>query len=50
MAEADLSVAMDNALPQVKKVANYVTDMNYNDGLALFLEKYFAAHPLSTTK
>lgn len=50
MAEADLSVAMGNALPQVKKVANYVTDMNYNDGLALFLEKYFAAHPLSTTK
>lgn len=50
MAEADLSVAMGNALPQVKAIANYVTDTNYNDGLALFLERYFAEHPLADVK
>ncbi|BBM22542.1 hydrolase, HAD superfamily, Cof family [Lactiplantibacillus plantarum] len=50
MAEADLSVAMGNALPQVKTIANYVTDTNYNDGLALFLERYFAEHPLADVK
>ncbi|VDG18818.1 HAD superfamily hydrolase [Lactobacillus plantarum JDM1] [Lactiplantibacillus mudanjiangensis] len=47
MAEADLSVAMGNALPQVKSVANYETDTNYNDGLAKFLAQYFEEHPLS---
>ncbi|MFC6182367.1 HAD family hydrolase [Lactiplantibacillus daowaiensis] len=47
MAEADLSVAMGNALPQVKSTANYVTDTNYNDGLAKFLVQYFDQHPLA---
>ncbi|CAM3232594.1 HAD family hydrolase [Lactiplantibacillus plajomi] len=45
MAEANYSVAMGNALPQVKKVANYETDTNYNDGLAKFLENYFEGQP-----
>jgi len=45
MAEAELSVAMGNALPQVKSAANYVTDTNYNDGLAQFLDNYFAKKP-----
>ncbi|MFB9770438.1 HAD family hydrolase [Lactiplantibacillus modestisalitolerans] len=44
---AELSVAMGNALPQVKAAANYVTETNYNDGLALFLEQYFEQHPLN---
>ena len=47
MAAADLSVAMGNALPQVKTAANFVTDTNYNDGLALFLEDYFKKYPLN---
>ena len=46
MAEADLSVAMGNAQPEVKKVANYETDTNDNDGLTKFLEHYFEKHPL----
>lgn len=49
MAEAHYSVAMGNALPQVKKVANYVTDTNYNDGLAKFLENYFERQPEKQT-
>ncbi|RRK09406.1 HAD family phosphatase [Lactiplantibacillus garii] len=47
MAEADLSVAMGNALPQVKSIANFVTETNYNDGLAKFLDEYFQQHPLA---
>lgn len=46
MGEAKYSVAMGNALPQVKSIANYVTDTNYNDGLAKFLDDYFEQHPL----
>ncbi|WP_125608115.1 HAD family hydrolase [Lapidilactobacillus bayanensis] len=41
MKEADISVAMGNALPQVKQLANYETDTNKNDGLAKFLHDYF---------
>lgn len=44
--QADLSVAMGNALPAVKKAANYITGTNDNDGLADFLEQYFNKHPL----
>ncbi|KRN99665.1 hydrolase, had superfamily, cof family [Companilactobacillus kimchiensis] len=47
MQEAELSVAMGNALPEVKKIANYETDTNINDGLAKFLERYFQKHPLA---
>lgn len=41
MQVADISVAMGNALPQVKEIANYETDTNTNDGLAKFLRQYF---------
>ncbi|MQS75193.1 HAD family hydrolase [Companilactobacillus halodurans] len=41
MQEAKLSVAMGNGLKEVKKQANYVTEANVNDGLAIFLENYF---------
>lgn len=41
MHAADISVAMGNALPQVKAIANYETDTNTNDGLAKFLRDYF---------
>jgi len=46
MKAAGLSVAMGNAQPGVKDVANYLTDTNENDGLAKFLEQYFEKHPL----
>lgn len=46
MKEANMSVAMGNALREVKQTANYVTDTNANDGLAVFLEDYFQNHPL----
>lgn len=41
MQAADISVAMGNALPQVKQIAHYETDTNTNDGLAKFLRSYF---------
>ncbi|KRK90566.1 HAD family hydrolase [Companilactobacillus futsaii] len=41
MKEAKYSVAMGNGLPEVKKVANFVTETNAKDGLAKFLEDYF---------
>lgn len=41
MKEAKMSVAMGNGLEEVKKQANYVTSTNLEDGLAVFLEKYF---------
>lgn len=41
MQEAKLSVAMGNALKDVKEIANYTTDTNANDGLSKFLEHYF---------
>ncbi|MCP8857308.1 HAD family hydrolase [Latilactobacillus fuchuensis] len=39
--EAKYSVAMGNALPEVKAVANYVTETNNNDGVARFLQQQF---------
>lgn len=41
MKEAKYSVAMGNGLPEVKEIANFVTDTNAKDGLAKFLENYF---------
>ncbi|MFC6177201.1 HAD family hydrolase [Companilactobacillus huachuanensis] len=41
MKEAKYSVAMGNALPEVKKQANYETNTNDNDGLSRFLEHFF---------
>lgn len=39
MQEVGMSVAMGNALAEVKKHANEVTDTNNNDGIAKFLSK-----------
>ncbi|MBN2219184.1 MAG: HAD hydrolase family protein, partial [Kosmotogaceae bacterium] len=36
-----LSVAMENALPEVKAVCNYVTQSNNDDGVALAIEEIF---------
>lgn len=37
---SSVSVAMGNALEDVKKVCKYVTDTNDNDGIMTFLKKY----------
>lgn len=39
---AGVGVAMGNAHPKVKAVAKHITDSNEQDGVAKFLEKYFA--------
>lgn len=41
MRVADISVAMGNAVPAVKRIAKYETASNTEDGIALFLEEYF---------
>ncbi len=38
--ECGYRVAMKNALPSLKKIADYITDDNNNDGVARFLENY----------
>jgi hydroxymethylpyrimidine pyrophosphatase-like HAD family hydrolase len=38
---AGISVAMGNAVPEVKRVARYVTDTNVDDGVANFLTDFF---------
>jgi hydroxymethylpyrimidine pyrophosphatase-like HAD family hydrolase len=38
---AKVSVAMDNAIPSIKQVATHSTKSNQQDGVAVFLEKYF---------
>jgi hydroxymethylpyrimidine pyrophosphatase-like HAD family hydrolase len=37
---AGISVAMKNALPEVKAVARFETLTNEEDGVAVFLENY----------
>ena len=37
---AGIGVAMDNAIPSVKEVANFVTKSNLEDGVAFAIEKY----------
>ena len=37
---AGVGVAMDNAIPAVKEVANFVTKSNLEDGVAWAIEKY----------
>ncbi|MGU0171551.1 HAD hydrolase family protein [Escherichia coli] len=37
---AGVGVAMDNAIPSVKEVANFVTKSNLEDGVAFAIEKY----------
>lgn len=38
---AGMGVAMGNANPELKSIANYVTDTNENDGVANYLKGYF---------
>ena len=33
-----LSVAMDNAIDEIKKIADHICDSNDNDGVAKYLE------------
>ena len=37
---AGMGVAMDNAIPSVKEVANFVTKSNLEDGVAWAIEKF----------
>lgn len=37
---AGLGVAMDNSSEEIKKIANFVTDTNENDGVAKVIEKF----------
>ncbi len=37
---AGLGVAMENGVEEIKKIADYVTDTNENDGVAKVIEKY----------
>lgn len=41
LSNSKISVAMKNALPNVKKAANYITDSNDDDGIYKFLNGYF---------
>ncbi|MGL5379466.1 Cof-type HAD-IIB family hydrolase [Clostridium sp.] len=40
---AGLGIAMENAIEDVKKVADYITDNNKNDGVAKAIEKFILA-------
>ena len=40
--ECGYSVAMGNALPEVKKIAKEITDTNNDDGVAKFINKLFS--------
>ncbi len=42
MIEYEVGVAMDNAIPSVKEVANFVTKSNLEDGVAFAIEKVCA--------
>ncbi|WP_165211437.1 Cof-type HAD-IIB family hydrolase [Streptococcus tangpeifui] len=37
---AEVGVAVENAVPELKKVSNFLTESNDHDGVALFLERY----------
>lgn len=37
---AGIGVAMGNAVPKLKEVADYITDTNFNDGVAKAIEKF----------
>lgn len=41
---AGVGVAMQNAIPKLKNLANYITDTNENDGVATFLTEYLNIH------
>ena len=38
---AEVGVAMENAIPAIKKIANAETLSNDQDGVAVFLKNYF---------
>jgi hypothetical protein len=40
MAVADVAVAVENALPEVKKAADIVIGTNQSDAVALYLEQF----------
>ncbi|MDP4091116.1 MAG: HAD hydrolase family protein, partial [Bacillota bacterium] len=40
---AGLGVAMDNAFPQVKEAADYITASNEEDGVAQVIERFILA-------
>ena len=37
---AGMGIAMGNAVPEIKEIANYITDTNDNDGVAKAIEKF----------
>jgi hydroxymethylpyrimidine pyrophosphatase-like HAD family hydrolase len=37
---AGIGVAMGNAVPKLKEVADYITDTNFNDGVAKAIRKF----------
>ena len=37
---AEIGVAMQNAVQEVKEKANYITDFNYEDGVAKAIERF----------
>lgn len=37
---AGTGIAMEGSIPEIIKIANYVTENNNNDGVANALEKY----------
>ena len=39
---AGMGIAMGNAPDEIKKVANYITDTNNNEGVAKALKKFFS--------
>ena len=41
IAQAGVGVAMGNAIPQIKQVANAETLTNNEDGVAAYLKQYF---------
>lgn len=43
MIEGTVGVAMSNALPAVKEKASYITDSNWKDGVATWVEQYVLA-------
>lgn len=43
---AGVGVAMDNAILNLKSIANHITDTNEQDGVGIFLEEYLNLRPI----
>jgi|SRR5690625_393112 len=43
---AGIGVAMDNAIPPLKSIANHITATNEQDGVGIFLEEYLNLRPI----